>query len=262
MPRPFCHLCERPQKVCLCSALPETFSELRVPVLPVLLLQHPLERKETHQSAPFLLRTLRNINIIHGRRLVNSPSSLEDDIRIAQSSNVLAQRRFSCEISADTSEKKLSNLDPSRLLLLWPGENSMEAKDVNPEDFDYIVAIDATWKYAAEMVKNCNTLSQLQKVQLGKSCSGFPKPQFLVRKPEKIGEVQGFSTAEAVALLLDQLAEKKEIYEAVMRPLQRYVELQMSFTNVVRHRSDRKGYIEPALFDPESRKRRKIVEEE
>lgn len=269
MPRQVCNRCDRPESVCLCSALPQSSESVLSPWLRVVLLQHPQERKQKHQSAPFLLHTLQNVHVVVGRKLPEPSGAGSIELTASSNSSKMLQEKG--VLPAGSSSTKLE-LDPARTLLLWPGEDAVGAVEVgaNSNDFDTVLAIDATWKYAAEMAKSCPVLRGLRKVKLGGlgGGSGAPVPAFLVRKPEKIGSSKngggedeeptvGYSTAEAVAVLLDQIASarstkkegtppEKSFYDVVAAPLKLYVELQLRHTGGaegVKHRPERPGYV-------------------
>lgn len=94
-------------------------------------------------------------------------------------------------------------------VLLFPCESSRSLADLldnasKPNmKIDAVVAIDATWQYAQEMVNRCEVLKSLQAVTV----TSDQDPQFLVRKPARIGDkILGHSTAEAVSIALDQIA--------------------------------------------------------
>lgn len=285
MGRPACPACRRPALVCLCAALPKKPEETREAPLRVVLLQHPQEKKQKHKSDQFLLRTLRGVTVVIGRKLASRSADEETTsapitLPVAADSGAVLREQFRgmAQVRAEapvTSEKpqfaaKTVAFDPARTLLLWPAEDAVEPKDaVMPAaaesapaaQYDTVIAIDATWKYAREMVKGCPILSAMKKVQLDTSAASFlPKPAFLVRKPEKLGQgadeedVFGFCTAEAVAVFLDQLDQTEtpaapSFYDLVSAPLKLYVERQLSFLGEggPKHRPDRPGYT-PGLF--------------
>jgi len=213
------------------------------------LLQHPQERRQKHQSDLFLLRTLSDVSVVVGRRL-GAPAAEPGEaggaglLRLPvdrSSRSILRQKGVvrrslegeppgelpSCtgaaapdETCQGSAEEERVELDLSRAVLLWPADDAIQdlrnlwEPGASPSSsptprlrFDTIVALDATWQYAREMSRGCAALASLQKVQLtGQTGRDLPRPGFLVRKPERLpGDVQGYCTAEAVALFLDQV---------------------------------------------------------
>merc|ERR1719264_1367634 len=69
--RAVCAGCGRPKSVCLCAAFPAL--QLPADLRSVLLLRHPKERRQKHQSAWLLERCLAGVRRYEARRLPNSP---------------------------------------------------------------------------------------------------------------------------------------------------------------------------------------------
>lgn len=293
--RQMCDNCRRPVRTCLCSTFPDP--RLRPPVR-VVILQHPQEKKQKSQTAWILPHCFEDVHTVVCRKLP-APSGTGNVITLQPTSDTCA--------AGSTSESLGLNLDECSLL--FPEDNTKTtthhrtgAQTSNEEPRPAgksadvcapvvsgrrhtLLVVDATWKYAAEMVKNCSVLRSLPRVALEKT-NDLPKPVFVVRKPFELDDGNvGFSTSEAVAHWLDECEKNNEreknteavgppllpgdtstpvrrefdkatpvrrFFEAIQKPLEAYVRLQMECMSAagrsVTHRPDRPGY-DPELWN-------------
>lgn len=270
--RALCRNCERPERVCLCEWLPKD----RLTGLPesferVLLLQHPQEKKQKHQSDFFLLRCLESVYTAEGRELGSTsacpPIPPKKEIRVKWKKHSDSIWREKNGIDEITAPRDLE-LDPKRCRLLFPSDDSTIERGEEPEMSDKgfgqkltLIAIDATWTYAREMVQRCPDLRTMQRVQLSAGTVKAHPPAFVIRKPQEVKvktksdkqeTIQGYSTAEAVALYLDQSGnQEKKCHAAILPAIKGYVRLQLRCVSEaggeVAHRKDRPGY-DPKLY--------------
>ncbi|CAK0812744.1 unnamed protein product [Prorocentrum cordatum] len=84
MPRAMCAFCDRPCSVCLCAELPQREEGLLRCPMRVVLLQHPQERRQKHQSDLFLLRTLSDVSVVVGRRGESGAGPLQGCAAVAR----------------------------------------------------------------------------------------------------------------------------------------------------------------------------------
>ena len=329
--RSVCAGCDRPSRVCLCATFPSG-GKVDTP-LRVILLQHPQERKQKHQSAQFLLKTLKNVHLVRGKKLAYSDATLVGSCSDGSSVTTADDDGTKSSVSTSDADNNQLHLDLTRTAVLFPAEGAQTAKELHERNskIDTVIALDATWTLAKQMYRDCPVLSKMRTVTL--DCLSLPPPRFLVRKPERIkpekrkvestlenvkdsgvkssteidGSTKiddsstniddsnksdinstgpsenlghstadlGHSTAEAVAIFLDQFKSAQKsakdtvmkpqksdtvIYDAVMKPLNRYVELQMAFTNGnEKHRTDRKDYVPNMYAELQEAKRRKLA---
>lgn len=262
--RAVCSGCSRPASVCLCSAFPQQPVPLPADLRTVLLLRHPKERRQKHQSAWLLERCLAGVRRYEARRLPDSPPA-------------------GLEFLYD---------EPQSCLLVFPAAGAKPLRDVLDADVRHLVFVDATWRFAKEMVTASGPLASLRCVILTPPAG--TRPAFVVRKPLLLGplcnaaagqcaeetggiphehvpgvgtadgeeEHWGFCTAEAVALAVDEVQRLRdvghgpgdsalaaqELWPVVERALSAYSQKQLERTTAPRARTDRPGYI-PRLYE-------------
>lgn len=266
--RPMCEGCGRPLVACLCSALPDTPLPLPAGLAGVLLLRHPKERCQKHQSAWILERCLAGVKQHTTRRL--PPGS-----RAARQGGP----DRACPALAPKPGLEGIYEDPASYLLIFPAVGAKPLSEVLNDSVRYLVFVDATWRFAREMVAASEPLSTLQCAVLTPP-PGI-RPVFVVRKPALLGGASagtaeadvdgsprqqeqhddarwGFSTAEAVALAVDavrtqragsgSIPDASEAWRVVARAVGTYAQIQLSHTAAPRHCPDRPGYI-PRLYE-------------
>lgn len=212
-PRDVCSSCSRPASVCLCSLFPK--EPLPCPC-EVVLFQHPKERKQKNRSGWIAERCISRVSTAIGRRL--------------------AER--------DAAPAVLHRLwdEPEACAIVFPSKDSKPLEEI-AKSLKLLVFLDATWRFAQEMLKSSPALANVAKVELRPPPGA--SPQFLVRKPVKLGSSNptdsgkqskgegssdgehdgartaadcparleddrwGFCTAEAVALAIDAMTAAK-----------------------------------------------------
>ena len=218
--RPWCCMCARPARVCVCDALPSN-GELITPEVPIVLLQHPREATRNFSSTTTLQLCLAasRLSVVVGRSLS-------------------AARR---------SEGWLRAVREGRTpLLMYPKEGASDAMAVRArmgcgERFFFVV-IDGTWSEAKEMLDKgdggsieCFALAP-ETHDDGVGVYGG------CRKPIAPG---CFCTLEAVALALRAFDPRgAELSHALLRPLLKQVDHQMvACDGRQAHHPWRPGYI-------------------
>jgi DTW domain-containing protein YfiP len=194
--RSICSRCERPVLVCLCSHLP--VSPIHLNHTSVIIFQHPNEIKRPLGTVQILSKCL-------------DSSSL----------NIVRARQF--------PQKYHENLyaDPNTYLL-FPNANAILLDDLIEDNKHYnIIALDGTWNEAMGIYHRHSELQRL------KTCfvKIDQKSAFVIRtQPTK----ETASTLETIAYAL-RCTEKDspDLYERIVRPLQRMVELQLNLGAVV-----------------------------
>ncbi|RDX66778.1 DTW domain-containing protein 2, partial [Mucuna pruriens] len=210
--RSICSKCDRPNRVCLCHALP-------LPPITtttrVLILQHPHEARHKLSTTPILTKSLLHASAITARRLRRGLSPL---------------------------------LDASpRALYLFPSAPALHISALRPSDLPrpgesglVLIAFDATWQHAREMVRASEEFlsSFATRVCLGvdESASGgsIYDSELILRKEPFAGCV---STMEAVARVLRVIEPNGlEIEERLVGILRETVRLQAGFLKPVKPR--------------------------
>lgn len=212
-PREFCSACGRPASVCLCALLP---SQPVPSPCEVVLFQHPKERRQKNRSGWIAERCIARVSTVTGRRL--------------------AER--------DAAPAALQRLwdEPEACAVVFPSDDCKPLREVS-KDVKLLLFLDATWRFAQEMLRSSPALAAIVKVELQPPQGACP--QFVVRKPVKFSapvpsdpavisrgdgdrdgdgdgalasadcppgaeEKWGFCTAEAVALAVDAVNAARE----------------------------------------------------
>lgn len=180
--RRVCQHCLKPEKACICRFFTDIDNEM-----PVVILQHPTEVKQSKGSVPLLSGSLKNSTVIVGENFDQS----------AQFNDIL-------QTYGD------------KVRLLYPGESATiidenYRKHLDGEDLtEYcLVLLDGTWKkvYRMFMVSTC--LRELSMVALPQ---GFVS-QYQIRKTRKDN---AFSTLEACGYALSLLEGSSEKYQPLL----------------------------------------------
>ena len=216
--RALCTRCARPQRVCICDALPAH----PLPVsTPIVLWQHPLEAKRPLQTGSILRLSL-----------------------AADSFDIACGRSFGCLSRSPLWER--IQAEGRVPLLLYPAPGAASLREVlaaaEPGARFALVAVDGTWKEAKEMMAQGRMKGAIAAtpVTLGEAAASGV---FAIRKPPAEGCL---STLEAVARALDELeppaAGQPPLSSALLRPMLRVVEIQASLQKRQVHRPGRPGY--------------------
>lgn len=244
--RTMCATCTRPQRVCICSSLPSRPLQLPTGLESILLLRHPKERRQKHQSAWILERCISGVRQHVSRRL---PIALQS-------------QSLPCGLEHIYDE-------PQSCLLVFPGPGAKPLRDVLDPGVKHLILVDATWRFAREMAavlrEKDDPLGKIRRVELTPPAD--TRPVFVVRKPMLLAKEEeeqwGFSTAEAAALAIDEVAQlrrraeddaetesrdERAAWNVVTRALKAYAQIQLQHTEVPRMRSERPGFI-PKLYD-------------
>ena len=216
--RALCARCARPQRVCICDALPAH----PLPVsTPIVLWQHPLEAKRPLQTGSILRLSL-----------------------AADSFDIVCGRSFGCLSRSPLWER--IQAEGRVPLLLYPAPGAASLREVlaaaEPGARFALIAVDGTWKEAKEMMAQGKKQGAIAAtpVTLGEAAASGV---FAIRKPPAEGCL---STLEAVARALDELEPpatgQPPLSRALLRPMLRVVEIQASLQRRQVHRPGRPGY--------------------
>jgi len=179
MARNLCLQCQRPIKACICSFICGVNNKI-----PVLVLQHPTEVKQSKGTVALLQRSLISCQVLIG-----------EDFSENEELNVI--------------------LSQHQTLLLYPGEKAQElALKVNGIEHEYnqineikpllLIILDGTWKKAYRIFMLSKNLHSLTQVFLPDSLAN--KGQYLIRKVAKRNALSSLeATCYALALLEGEL---------------------------------------------------------
>lgn len=194
--RTICSRCERPELVCLCSHLPPT--PIHLDHTSVVIFQHPNEIKRPLGTVQLLSKCLDN-------------SSL----------TVVRARQFPRKYYSDLYSNP-------NTYLLFPNAKAVLLDDIIQESNHYtIIALDGTWNEAMGIYHRHSELQEL------KTCyvKIDQKSEFVIRtQPTK----ETASTLETVAYAVRCTErDKPTLFDDIVRPLKRMVELQLNLGAVV-----------------------------
>ena len=187
--RKICDRCERPQTVCLCSALVTLEADIQLTIW-----QDPDESRHRLSTAPLLQKSIRGSRLLVGDQF--EPQALLGE-----------------HWRTDT-------------LLLFPLENKPAldpAQLVNPDGsvgFSNLLVLDGTWRKVRRLLLLNPWLTELQHIQLN------PAQQSRYAPVRKSPREDGVSTLEASVAALNMLHPTRD-FSAVTGVLDRMVELQI-----------------------------------
>ena len=175
--RQTCHRCARPQRTCLCPALPAEPLPLDSRVI---VLQHPAESRRSDSTTQLIPLCIDPVNVVRDVKL--EPALL---------------RHYA---------------SGRRPLLLFPGEGARPLTERDAADNNCLVVIDGTWRQARHMLCHSPELAALERVALGESTTSRLEP--LRREPA--GHCTSTAEACAAALRRIERTERGEAAAAAL----------------------------------------------
>jgi len=188
MPRQICPTCQRPLKVCYCSALVEIANRIEV-----LIIQHPLEQKHPFNTGRMAHLCLSNSELV---------------------------------VAESLSVEELAQLLKPRAALLYPSLSWLpEVEQIQPgttqaAELQQLVVIDATWRKSKKMLHLHPLLQQLPRV----SFEGELNSNYQVRHSSLENSL---STIESIAMAMQQL-ESGRGFQELLQPFEKMVSLQVA----------------------------------
>ncbi|WOX05527.1 tRNA-uridine aminocarboxypropyltransferase [Microbulbifer pacificus] len=190
MPREICPTCQRPLKVCYCSALVHIPNRIKV-----LIIQHPLEQKHPFNTGRMAHLCLDNSELIVAEAL---------------------------------SDEELAQLLKSRSALLYPSLSWLpEVEQLKPgtpqaESLEQLVVIDATWRKSKKMLHLHPVLQRLPRV----SFEGQLHSNYQIRHSSLENSL---STLESIVVAMQEL-EPEHDFARILEPFQKMISLQTNLT--------------------------------
>ncbi|WGL17206.1 DTW domain-containing protein [Microbulbifer bruguierae] len=187
MPREICPTCQRPRKVCYCSALVHIPNRIGV-----LIIQHPLEEKHPFNTGRMAHLCLDNSELI---------------------------------VAESLSDEALAQLLEPRSALLYPSLNwlprvaQVEAGTKQAEVLEQLVVIDATWRKSKKMLHLHPVLQQLPRV----SFEGELESNYQIRHSSLENSL---STLESLVMAMQAL-EPEGDFKRLLQPFEKMVSLQV-----------------------------------
>ena len=186
MSRQICPTCQRPLKVCYCSALVHIANRIKV-----LIIQHPLEQKHPFNTGRMAHLCLDNSELV-----------------VAES--------FSDAALAVMLAPRSALLYPS---LDWlPGVEQVKPGGPLAQELEQLVVIDATWRKSKKMLHLHPALQQLPRV----SFEGELNSRYEVRHSSLPNSL---STLESIVEAMQQL-EPEQDYQPLLQPFEKMISLQ------------------------------------
>jgi len=201
--RAWCEQCDRPQRVCICDALPHD-APLATKMRVVIFL-HPKEEKRKLGTAPLLKLCLQNLIV---KRADAFPAPEEDP-------------QLHAHLTSGGNTCVLVCPGPDAEVLRAPPLGEESDTDQPPKS---LIFVDGTWGQAKGMVHKSPWLQSLPRVVL---CPTEQSGYYFRQQPQE----GCLSTLEAVAEALHALEGSRGplLKEALLRPFQRMVSLQCPF---------------------------------
>lgn len=203
MSRVLCQQCQRPEKACICA-----FTVAIDNHIPVIVLQHPSEVKQSKGTVSLLQQSLANCEVIVGETFADS--------------DILRQRLIQY---AD----KIVLLYPSKqaLTLNFPALNitdNNQSKDIEPKlsEIKCIIILDGTWKKACRMFMSNACLRNIKHIVLPQGIASL----YEIRKTKKD---HALSSLEACCHALARVENEPEKYQNLLNSFVKFNQFQQSF---------------------------------
>lgn len=186
MPRQICPICQRPLKVCYCSALVHIANRIKV-----LIIQHPLEQKHPFNTGRMAHLCLANSELV---------------------------------VAESLSEAELAQLLKPASALLYPSlewlpiVERVEAGPAQTRELEQLVVIDATWRKSKKMLHLHPALQQLPRV----SFEGELNSNYQIRHSSLANSL---STLESIVVAMQQL-EPAKAFQTMLKPFEKMIALQ------------------------------------
>lgn len=196
MPRQICPTCQRPLKVCYCSALVHIANRIKV-----LIIQHPLEQKHPFNTGRMAHLCLDNSELV---------------------------------VAESLSEAELARLLAPRSALLYPSlewlpaVEPLEASTLQARELEQLVVIDATWRKSKKILHLHPALQQLPRI----SFKGDLHSNYQIRRSSLANSL---STLESIVAAMQELEPERD-FQVMLQPFEKMIALQRGSSEPARRR--------------------------
>jgi DTW domain-containing protein YfiP len=193
MTRAYCLQCERPEKSCICHLVTSVDNDIHVVIL-----QHPLEVKQSKGSITLLHQSLKSSEVIVGEDFNNN----------VEIQSLLKRYNQQCAI-------------------LYPSDNAVvlneEQCNISPPKCLFI--LDGTWKKTYKMFMTNDWLQQLPHLTLADGIVG----QYKIRKTTKKNALSSLEACCYALSVLEPQQNSNNKYQALLDGFVKFNDFQLSF---------------------------------
>ncbi|MFT5816458.1 MAG: DTW domain-containing protein YfiP [Psychroserpens sp.] len=204
MSRALCQQCQRPKKACICA-----FTVAIDNHIPVIVLQHPSEVKQSKGTVKLLQQSLTNCEVIVGETFADS--------------DILIQRliQYADKIVLLYPSKQALTLNFPALTI--PGNNQSEDIERKLSEINCIIILDGTWKKAYRMFMSNACLHNINHIVLPQGIASL----YEIRKTKKD---HALSSLEACCHALARLENEPKKYQKLLNSFVKFNQFQQSFS--------------------------------
>ena len=192
MTRAYCLQCERPEKSCICHLVSSVDNDIHVVIL-----QHPLEVKQSKGSVTLLHQSLKNSEVIVGE-------DFNDNVEIQ---SLLKRYNQQCAI-------------------LYPSDNAVvlseEQDNISPPKCLFI--LDGTWKKTYKMFMTNDWLQRLPHFTLAEGIVG----QYKIRKTTKKNALSSLEACCYALSVLERQQSGNNKYQTLLDGFVKFNDFQLS----------------------------------
>ncbi|AZQ84743.1 DTW domain-containing protein [Colwellia sp. Arc7-635] len=209
MSRVLCQQCQRPEKACICTFTVHIDNDI-----PVLVLQHPSEVKQSKGTVSLLQQSLSQCQVIVGEDFTDNEILAQYLTRYADSIALLYPSEQALELNASLSVVN------SKLAIKPDESTENEADKLN--EIKCIIILDGTWKKAYRMYMLNPNLHTINHIALPQGIESL----YQIRKTKKDGAL---SSLEACCHALARLENKSQKYQILLNSFIQFNQFQQSF---------------------------------
>jgi len=204
MSRVLCQQCQRPEKACICA-----FTVAIDNHIPVIVLQHPSEVKQSKGTVSLLKQSLTNCEVIVGETFADS--------------DILRQRliQYADHIVLLYPSKQALTLNFPTLTI--SGNNQSEGIERKLSEIKCIIILDGTWKKAYRMFMSNSCLHNINHIVLPQGIASL----YEIRKTKKD---HALSSLEACCHALARLENEPKKYQNLLNSFVKFNQFQQSFS--------------------------------
>ncbi|MBA6297826.1 tRNA-uridine aminocarboxypropyltransferase [Colwellia sp. MB02u-9] len=204
MSRVLCQQCQRPEKACICA-----FTVAIDNHIPVIVLQHPSEVKQSKGTVSLLQQSLTNCEVIVGETFADS--------------DILRQRliQYADNIVLLYPSKQALTLNFPALTIT----DNNQSEDIEPKlsEIKCIIILDGTWKKAYRMFMSNACLHNIKHIVLPQGIASL----YEIRKTKKD---HALSSLEACCHALARVENEPEKYQNLLNSFVKFNKFQQSFS--------------------------------